>query len=126
MKHLWIALCALILVFSVTMANAYYINKSTAQLIELLEQSERLAKAGDWEEALEKTQQAYDEWTSMGTYLHTVIRHSNIDDAEISFLQVLVFIECRSMEEYLAGSAALISQLSLIDETEHLSIKNLL
>ena len=126
MKRLWISLTLLILLFCSSVAKTLYLSSFTRELTDLLHQAEVLGEAEKWEPALVLTRQAQNRWDSHSIYLHTTLRHADIDNVYLFFLQVEEFLNCHEGGEYSAANAALIGHLTLLREQEELSIKNIL
>ena len=126
MKRLWIACGIMAVLFLATLGNAFYLERFTGQLSELLAQAEQKAEEQAWQNAAELTQQAYDSWEAHGVYLHITLRHADTDDVNSSFQEVGEFITCQEGGEYSAANARLITQIRLLYEAEQLSPKNIL
>ena len=126
MKRLWISLALLGLLFCGTLANTAYLSSFTCEITDLLLLAETKGEAGDWEAASVLTKQAREHWESHSTYLHTTLRHADLDNVYLFFLQVEEFLDCQEGGEYSAANAALIGHLTLLREQEELTIKNIL
>ena len=126
MKQLWISLALLGLLFCGTLANTAYLSSFTHEITALLLEAEIKGESGDWETATALTQQARARWEKHSTYLHTTLRHTDLDSVYLFFLQVEEFLDCREGGEYSAANAALIGHLTLLREQEELTIKNIL
>lgn len=126
MKQLWISFSLLALICVATIAHSLYLSAFTLELTDLLTQAETQGQQDDWEQALELTRQAQQRWEEHSTYLHTTLRHADIDNVYLFFLQVEGFLKGRETGEYSAANAALIGQLDLLREQEQFSIKNIL
>ena len=119
MKRLWIACAILALLLAATLWNAGRLERFTASLTDLLEQAEAQAEGEAWREA-------YDRWESRSTSLHITLRHSDTDDIQTGFQEVLEFLQCQEAGEYSAANARLIARLELLSEAEQLSLENIL
>jgi len=126
MKRLWIAIAILLVIFSATIWNARVLAGFLSNLNELLAQAEASAESGQWEEAQRLTCQAQERWESHGAYLHTVLRHSDIDEVDTGFGEVQEFLQCQEGGEYSASNAKLMTQITLICEAEQLTLQNIL
>lgn len=126
MKRLWFSAALLLLILLSTLGNALYLSSFALELTDLLAQAEERGEGGAWEEALSLTQQAHDRWEAHDAYLHITLRHADIDDIYLYFLQVEEFLERRENGEYSAANAALMGRLDLLREQEELSLKNIL
>ena len=126
MKRLWVACAILALLLAATLWNAGRLERFTASLTDLLEQAEAQAEEEAWREAYALTRLAYDRWVSHSTSLHITLRHSDTDDIQTGFQEVLEFLQCQEAEEYSAANARLIARLELLSEAEQLSLENIL
>ncbi len=112
MKRLWIAALLLAALFGATLCNNLYLRGFTGALNALLEQAEARAETGDWEEARVLTEQALTQWQSRDSYLHILLRHSDTDQIDTGFQEVLEFLTCQEAGEYSAANARLMTQIS--------------
>ena len=126
MKRLWIACAILAMLLAATLWNAGRLERFTASLTDLLEQAEAQAEGEAWREAYALTRLAYDRWESRSTSLHITLRHSDTDDIQTGFQEVLEFLQCQEAGEYSAANARLIARLELLSEAEQLSLENIL
>lgn len=126
MKRLWIAAALLAAVFFATLYNTHYLDKFTSNMSQLLMQAEERAQSGDWDGATVLTNQAYQVWQAHTRYLHILLRHSDIDDVETGYWEVLNYIFSKESGEYPAANARLVSRIGLLYEAEQLTLKNVL
>ena len=126
MKRLWIACAILALLLAATLWNAGRLERFTASLTDLLEQAEAQAEGEAWREAYALTRLAYDRWESRSTSLHITLRHSDTDDIQTGFQEVLEFLQCQEAGEYSAAHVRLIAPLELLSEAEQLSLVTIL
>lgn len=126
MRRLWIAAAILTTVFSATLLNSGYLSRFTAELNALLAQAETRVGDGDWETAVQLTQEAMDRWHAHNPYLYSVLRHSDTDAVHIGLREVRAFALHRDEGEYSAANAELMTQIELLSEMERFSLQNLL
>ena len=83
---------------------------------------------GDWEAADRLTRQSKEIWVEHEGYLHTTLRHTDIDAILVSFDEALAFLRAgeRQSAEYAAVNARLITQIGLLLESELPTLTNLL
>lgn len=91
-----------------------------------LEEADRLALAGDWEEAAAALRRGYADWSGGQTYLRVVTSHDAVDSAEAMYHRCLAFAERREDSELRAELAGLRDQLRAIAEMERFSLRNVL
>ncbi|MBQ3134352.1 MAG: DUF4363 family protein [Oscillospiraceae bacterium] len=126
MKRLIIAAALLLAVLGATIANSRYLTGMTDGFCRQLTQSAELAAADNWPQALEKTEQTLSAWESHDFYLHTLLRHTDIDAIRLTFHEVVEYLKLEEPDQYTAANAKLITQLELLAEAERLDLKNVL
>ncbi len=95
--------------------------------MEPLRIAQQSAAAGDWDTVIKQTNQAKSQWESWSPYFHVVLRHNDTDEVEVSFEEVLSYIQNKeSGGEYAAANAVLIAKIKLLYEMEQFRLKNLL
>ena len=120
MKRAWIALAILCAVFAAALYNGYVLRGFTEELTGLL------TLAQTWNEADELTRAAAEKWEAQDAYLHVTLRHADTDSIYTSFREVEEFLESREQGEYSAANARLIALIELLNESEQLTLKNIL
>lgn len=128
MKRIGTALGLLALLLVLATCSVLYLDRLVSGVTEQLEQAQACLDRDDWEQALSTTQSAYDRFNSSSFFLHITLRHSDIDQVEASFREVLAFLNGKEHQpaEYSAANARLIVQLELLLEAELPTLKNLL
>lgn len=126
MRRLWVAVAVLLAIFAATWANTFYLSSLTQELTDLLLSAEARGEAGDWAASLELTERAQALWEDRAVYLHTTLRHQDIDEVLLGLREVEEFLRCQEGGEYSAANARLIGHLELLREQEQLNLKNLL
>ena len=118
------ALLAAILAFCLW--NSAAMTAGAARWRAQLEEADRLAQAGKWEQAAAAIRAGYGDWSSRQTYLHIVTGHDAVDGAEAMYHRSLAFAESREDSELRAELADLRAQLRLLAEMEEFSLRNVL
>lgn len=126
MKRLWIAATLLLLLLAASLANAWHVQTLADRWIFQLEQAQRFVRAGEWDLARSLTQEAYQNWEHHHTYLHSMLRHEDIDQILRGFHGVLGYLDIQEVDQYTAANADLIIQLELLSEMEQPSLVNVL
>ncbi|MCI2059183.1 MAG: DUF4363 family protein [Oscillibacter sp.] len=119
-----ILLLAAMLTFS--LVNCAVIVGETDRWSQQLTQAEALAASDRWAEASSALRRSYRSWSAHQTWLHIVIKHESVDDAEAMYRRAAAFAAEREPSEFRAELADLRHQLSLVAEMERFSIKNIL
>lgn len=128
MKRLYIALGLVALLAVLCTVHTVYLGQLTADLSGLLAQAQEQVERGDWEAADRLTRQSKEIWVEHEGYLHTTLRHTDIDAILVSFDEALAFLRAgeRQSAEYAAVNARLITQIGLLLESELPTLTNLL
>ncbi len=128
MKRLYIALGLVALLAVMCTVHTVYLGRLTADLSGLLAQAQEQVERGDWAGADRLTRQSKEIWVEHEGYLHTTLRHTDIDAILVSFDEALAFLRAgeRQSAEYAAVNARLITQIGLLLESELPTLTNLL
>lgn len=126
MKAFYIPTGLLVLILGFSLWTGQYVEQRTGHWNELLEETGQLARQEEWERAEERLKTAYADWSASQTFFHTIMDHSELDEAESLFAGA--FAVCREEDDadFHMFLAQLISQLRLLAETQSLSVKNVL
>ncbi len=128
MKRLWIAAALIAVLAALAGVHALYLSRLTGELDGLLERAQAQVEGEDWAQAESLTRQALEEWEGNAFYLHSTLRHQEIDSVLVGFHEVLAFLEGQERQpaEYAAANARLRVQISLLLEAELPTLKNIL
>ncbi|NLU23430.1 MAG: DUF4363 family protein [Clostridiales bacterium] len=126
MKICAISSGVLVVLLTLTLLNSVYLSRCCSQWTEQLSQADRYAAQDDWSTARQTMDGFAADWDKRQTYLHIVIEHDEIDNAQSLLQKCLVLAQEEDAVEFRSDIADLISQLNLLSEMERLSIKNVL
>lgn len=127
MKRLWISALIILLLAGAASVHVAHLETFTNELIGQLETVETSLNQRNWAGAKRTVQAVWDQWERQGFYLHTTLRHTDIDAIRASMQEILAYLSSREdTAECQAATAKLINQLELLLEAEQMSIKNLL
>lgn len=127
MKRFWIACLLLLLLVGLATLHVYRLGVFTDDLIAQLEQVEHCIRNSRWTEAGVLVEQVFQQWEGQALYLHTMLRHTEIDAIRSSLKEAQAYLDSREdAAECLAVTARLINQLELLLEAELPTVKNLL
>lgn len=126
MKSLVVPILVLCAVLAVALWTGFYVSGETERWSETLQQADALAEEGRWEEAETTIRQGYADWDSRQTFFHIIMEHEELDEAESLFSSAFAACSLRDAPDFHATLAQLISQMSLLAETQKVSIKNIL
>ena len=88
-----------------------------------------MAKAAmeeDWSQAEKRLLEAYDDWDSSQGFFHTIMNHSDLDEAESLFAGAKAVCSQQDDADFHLLLAQLMEQMDLLAETQSVSIKNIL
>lgn len=127
MKRLFIAAAIIGLFVCLSALHVNHLEKFTDGLIEQLEAVQSDVKKERWTSAAKTAEEITGEWEKHAFYLHTTLRHTDIDAILSSFKELDAYLSSREdRAECLSVIARLINQLELLLEAEQPTIKNLL
>lgn len=128
MRRLYLSVGLIALMAALSGLHVWHLNDFTGQLTAQLTQAQALAQREDWDGAARLTRQAKERWTGHEGYLHTTLRHTDIDAILISLDETLAFLEGGEKQpaEYAAANARLLAQLALLVEAEVPTLANIL
>ena len=128
MKRFYVSLALIALLAALSGVHIVCLSRFTDSLTGLLTQAQERVEREDWEGATRLTRQAKEQWTARDGYLHTTLRHADIDAILVSFDEALAFLQGKEHQsaEYAAVNARLLTQLALLLEAELPTITNLL
>ncbi len=128
MRRLYLSVGLIALMAALSGLHIWHLNDLTGQLTAQLTQAQALAQREDWDGAARLTRQAKERWTGHEGYLHTTLRHTDIDAILISLDETLAFLEGGEKQpaEYAAANARLLAQLALLVEAEVPTLANIL
>ena len=128
MKRLWISAVIILSLTVLAGCHVLYLRHLTGEVIGLLDQAQEQVAEDDWAQAEALTRDALAIWTANDLYLHSTMRHNEIDTVLVAFQEVLAFLEGRERQpaEYAAANRRLTAQLELLLESELPTLQNLL
>ena len=128
MKRLWISAVIILSLTVLAGCHVLYLRHLTGEVIGLLDQAQEQVAEDDWAQAEALTRDTLAIWTANDLYLHSTMRHNEIDTVLVAFHEVLAFLEGRERQpaEYAAANRRLTAQLELLLESELPTLQNLL
>lgn len=126
MKIWGISSAVLAALLALSLLNSAYLSRCCGQWHDQLVEIDEYVQQEDWPSACEKLKYFTESWNKQQTYLHIVIEHQEIDNAQALIEKGLVLAQEADASEFRVNNAELFSQLTLLDEMERLSIKNVL
>ena len=126
MKPLALSLAALAAILAFSLWSGYYVAGRTETWSAQLSVADEYAQQERWEDAEAQLQLAYDDWCTSQTFFHTIMEHDELDEAESLFATAYAACDERDVPDFHAAMAQLATQLSLLAETQAVSVKNIL
>lgn len=127
MKRMWISAGLIVLLVLLAILHVQKLKQFTEELEGQLELAQEHLNREDWSGASPLLNATYHRWENSAFYLHTTLRHEDIDAIRTSFREAMAFAESRQdAGECAAVIGRLRNQLELLLEGEQPTIKNLL
>lgn len=104
-KELFAALL-LVLILVLSLMNSSKLTKLTDEISGIIESCDKLAYAGEWEEAAASAETAIKTWESNDSYTHVVLHHTDIDSMTNDLYELLEHVYTKD-----AGAVSGISEL---------------
>lgn len=125
MKTLYLPAAVLAAILACSLWAGRFLEVRTEHWSELLSSASQAAEAEEWSQAGEVLRQAYEDWSRDQTFLHTILEHDALDEAEQLFAAAMAACRQEDGEEALIQLAQLRSSLRLLAETQGASIQNI-
>ena len=122
-RPLFRALAALL---ALALVNSLLLSRWCARWGDLLDAADACVQAEDWAGADAALENLRRDWDARQTWLHIVIEHGEINEAESLLRRCLVLCTAQERTDLRADLAALRSQMVLLNEMERVSVKNIL
>lgn len=126
MKNLVLPLTAMAAILIFSLWAGHYVQDQTEHWEELLAQAAQAADQEDWTLAEDLLSQVRENWESCKTFFHTIIEHSELNEAESLFAAAEDACRRRDSGEAVSQLTLLSVQLRVLAETQAVSVKNIL
>ena len=127
MKEIIIIISILIIIFAGSIIIQMYLNKTSALLIDKLEniKSDIENEKFDKEKVSKKAEEMYSEWEKINEKWSVIILHDEIDLIETALIKMKAEIKSGEIEDSMAEIDTSIFLLNHIKEKEKTSLKNI-
>ena len=127
MKEIIIIISILIIIFTGSIITQMYLNKTSALLIDKLEniKSDIENEKFDREKVSKKAEEMYSEWEKINEKWSVIILHDEIDLIETALIKMKAEIKSGEIEDSMAEIDTSIFLLNHIKEKEKTSLKNI-
>lgn len=126
MRALRLPCIALAALLALALVNSLLLSRWCARWGDLLDAADACVQAEDWAGADAALENLRRDWDARQTWLHIVIEHGEINEAESLLRRCLVLCTAQERTYLRADLAALRSQMVLLNEMERVSVKNIL
>ena len=126
MRALRLPCIALAALLALALVNSLLLSRWCARWGDLLDAADACVQAEDWAGADAALENLRRDWDARQTWLHIVIEHGEINEAESLLRRCLVLCTAQERTDLRADLAALRSQMVLLNEMERVSVKNIL
>ena len=124
MKALYIPLVLLSGMLAFGLWTGAYAQAHVVSWRSALQDADRLAQEENWEAAEEAIRRGYADWNNRQVFLHVIMEHAELDEAEVLFSAAFAACDARDVPDFHAALGQLDTQLNLLAETQQLSIQN--
>lgn len=126
MRALRLPCIALALLAALALVNGLLLSRWCARWTDMLASADACVLAEDWTGADAALAGLRRDWDAHQTWLHIVIEHDEIDEAESLLRRCLVLCAAREKNDLRADLSALHAQMALLNEMERVSVRNIL
>lgn len=126
MKYFWIPAAVLAVLLGASLWNARQVEAATEPWRAAVGEAVSSAERGDWDTALRLVRDARESWYAHHAYFHIVIAHDELDKVDALFAAAEAYAMEHEMSEFRAETAELSEQLSVLIETQKLTMRNVL
>ena len=126
MKVLVLPLGAIAVILAFSLWAGSYVQQQADTWEQLLDQAAAAVEEEDWPQASKLLSQAEEHWERSKTFLHTIIEHSELNEAEALFAAASEACFQQDAQEFRCQLTLLTTQLKVLAETQSVSIKNIL
>ena len=126
MKRVPFATLVLILLFVLSFFNFRHIRSVCTETAAYLDQGISAARQEQLEEASRALTRAQERFEKSGTYLSSVVRHDELDEANLSFSRLSAMLAQEDLDGFVEEASYLVRLVNHICEMEGLSVGNIL
>ena len=126
MKKLLPPIAALLLLFLLSALNGTVLTHRVEHWQQQISQAENWAYRWQWGQTLAALEESYRDWHNTQVYLHIVLDHTAVDDAEAMYRRARAFALAEEPSEFHAEIAHLHAQLTMMANMERFSLQNIL
>lgn len=126
MKVCRIPIFTLLLILALALGNSATLTRCCSYWTQQLDIAGTAADSGDWETAQQALEAVHRDWEDHQTWLHIVIDHGEIDETDMLLRTCQLWEQAQDDTHLRVSLAELRAKLELLDEMEHISIKNVL
>ena len=126
MKVLVLPLGAIAVILTFSLWAGSYVQQQADTWEQLFDQAAAAGEEEDWPQASKLLSQAEEHWERSKTFLHTIIEHSELNEAEALFAAASEACFQQDAQEFRCQLTLLTTQLKVLAETQSVSIKNIL
>lgn len=126
MKAFRIPIFTLLLLLVLCLFAGSRVAACSADWQQQLQRVDIAAQQEDWPAAGASLSELYDSWEVQQAWLHMLIGHQELDEAEALLRRCMARADAQERDELAADLAELCSRLQLLDEMQRLTLRNVL
>ena len=126
MKYFWIPAAVLTVLLAASLWNARQVEATAEPWRASVGEAVSTAERGDWDTALRLVRDTRESWYAHHSYFHIVIAHDELVKVDALFATAESYAVEQEMSEFRAETAELSEQISILIETQKLTMRNVL
>ena len=126
MKRGWIGVGLLAVLLVTGLLVTWFMDRTHTNISEELERAAGFAMAGDWEEAAESAEEAYEDWQDSWHFSAAFADHEPMEEIDALFSQLLPYLAARDRVSFSAACRELARQVEAVGDAHGLNWWNLL
>lgn len=126
MKRLWISIFLILAVVAMTFVGSYHFREINQNVSTLITNAELAALSADWDEVKRLSEEAYQSWDDHSFFLYSTMRHLDTDAIYTALVQAVGCAQTKDEHGFVAAARTITTKLWLMEETDGLSLENIL
>lgn len=126
MKALYIPAAILAAILCFSLWTGRYVDSRVQTWQQILESADHAADQEDWDQAESRLREAERNWETSSAFLHTIMEHDELDEAETLLAGTMAACEVRDQADLHKLLSQLMAQLDHLAETQALDLQNIL
>lgn len=126
MKRIYIAIAFIILTVSFAVFESYYISKQTDDMIRKIEETDNSVKENNFDAAYNTISRIQEKWEEKSWIIEIMLLHDSSDSINQNLSELSIYAKLENKDSYFPKSVSIKKQLTVLKESELLSLENIL